>query len=130
MRISLRTLGVLAVVAVVGAALVLGVDAMAASGVGEHVTPFAILANAAAPAADIDKLRNSVDKFMNAFEEFKTTNDENLRKRCACGSSLSGRWAFSRATSLSWRMWQLLMVMTLRTTQIHTLKRRRRPLRT
>lgn len=81
MRISLRTLGVLAVVAVVGAALVLGVDAMAASGVGEHVTPFAILANAAAPAADIDKLRNSVDKFMNAFEEFKTTNDENLRKR-------------------------------------------------
>lgn len=74
-------LGVLALFAAVAFA---GFDAgpilHASSGHGLDLTT--LLANAAvAGAADLDKLKNSVDKFMEGFEEFKRTNDDNLKKR-------------------------------------------------
>lgn len=44
-----------------------------------HV-PGVMMAVAGAPAATIESLSKNVDTFMNAFEEFKKTNDENIKK--------------------------------------------------
>lgn len=82
MKITYRALGALFVVAALAmATIILGVDGSSAAGAIAYLKPGTMLAMAAAPAADIDALRGSVDKFMNAFEEFKTTNDTNLKKR-------------------------------------------------
>lgn len=84
MKITYRALGALFVVALIAAAaLALGFDSAAAAGGWAHLKPGAILAVVAAPAANLEGLAKSVGEFMNAFEEFKTTNDENSRKHDA-----------------------------------------------
>ncbi|HLP66761.1 MAG TPA: phage major capsid protein [Rhizobium sp.] len=75
---------VLGLFALFAAVAIIGFDAgpilHASNGHGLDMTT--LLANVAvAGAADLDKLKNSVDKFMEGFEEFKRTNDENTKKR-------------------------------------------------
>lgn len=82
MKITYGALAALfVVVALAMATFILGVDGSAAAGAATYLKPATMLAMATAPAADIDALRSSVDKFMNGFEEFKATNDANLQKR-------------------------------------------------
>ncbi|MCS0497871.1 phage major capsid protein [Ancylobacter sp. MQZ15Z-1] len=56
----------------------LGVAVAAAT---HHLGPAPMVIAAAAAAPSLDTLQKSVDDFMAGFEEFKKTNDENLKKR-------------------------------------------------
>jgi HK97 family phage major capsid protein len=76
-------LGTIALFAALVAVCVIAPDAGSAfSHAFGHIDPSHLITASAAPAAaSLETLQKSVDSFMNGFEEFKKTNDDNLQKR-------------------------------------------------
>ena len=77
--LALGALALFVAVVAINAYDVTPLTMLAAIGGHPHIQDMAMAAVPA--AASIEDLSKNVDKFMNAFEEFKNTNDENLKKR-------------------------------------------------